>query len=86
MRTVKRYLLFGGYQYYPSGGWHDFVTSFDDPKEAVAFASTSTSRTMTGTVGYDWWHLVDTETWEQVVTGINDLVLEAQDRAWLPDS
>lgn len=31
---MKRYLLFGYSDYYPDGGWHDFIESFDTLDEA----------------------------------------------------
>jgi hypothetical protein len=31
---MKRFLLFRGEQYYPRGGWHDFVDSFNTLEEA----------------------------------------------------
>jgi len=31
---MKRYLLFEGFYYYPSGGWGDFVGDFDTIEEA----------------------------------------------------
>jgi hypothetical protein len=31
---LKRYLLFCGDDYYPAGGWDDFVGSFDTKDEA----------------------------------------------------
>ena len=36
MTKLKRYLLFAGDYYYPSGGMNDFVDSFDSIEEAVA--------------------------------------------------
>jgi len=35
---VKRYMVFGSAAYYPSGGWGDFVNSFDTEAEAIACA------------------------------------------------
>lgn len=32
---MKQYLLFGFDQYYPSGGWNDFLDSFDSVEEAT---------------------------------------------------
>jgi hypothetical protein len=49
---MKRYLLFAGYQYYPRGGWTDFIDSFDTKEEAFA-----------ETARYDWCHVVDTQEW-----------------------
>jgi len=31
---MKRYMLFGYWKYYPSGGMHDFIDSFDTIDEA----------------------------------------------------
>jgi hypothetical protein len=31
---MKRYLVFFGQAYYPSGGWADFIGDFDDIEEA----------------------------------------------------
>lgn len=49
----KRFLLFGGDQYYPGGGWEDFVESFRTLDEAVEFEKPSGHR--------EWWHVVDTD-------------------------
>lgn len=35
---IKRFMVFGGLQYYPRGGWDDFLDSFDNVEEAKAFA------------------------------------------------
>lgn len=45
---MKQFLLFGGDNYYPSGGWGDFKGSFDTVSEAVESRG-----------GGDWWHIVD---------------------------
>jgi hypothetical protein len=52
---MKRYLLFAGELYYPSGGWDDFVNSFDTIEECMAAETNTTS-------GYDWAQIVDTTT------------------------
>lgn len=56
---VKRYLLFGGYAYYPRGGWSDLQGSFDSVEEAVEAANAGES--MIAKSGYDWWQIVDTQ-------------------------
>jgi len=56
---MKRYLLFAGSLYYPSGGWDDLVESFDTVDECIAQAKAN-SYVM------DWWQIVDTTTWQQV--------------------
>lgn len=50
---MKRYMLFAGWDYYPSGGMRDFVGSYDTFDEAREDALG-----MTG----DWWHILDIET------------------------
>lgn len=54
---MKRYLLFAGSHYYPSGGWDDFKDSFDTIETALSVA-----------VNYelDWYHIVDTTTGKKV--------------------
>lgn len=54
---MKRYLLFAGSLYYPSGGWDDFIASFDTVDECVA-------RAKTDPYSMDWWHILDTTTWQ----------------------
>lgn len=48
---MKRYLLFAGNDYYPSGGWHDLKASFDDRP--------TDDQIVQLTREYDWWDLVD---------------------------
>ena len=52
---MKRYLVFGGETYYPSGGWQDLIGSFAERGEAITFARTCVH-------AYDWIHVVDLET------------------------
>lgn len=35
---MKRYLVFSGLQYYPSGGWGDFDSSYDNYDDAISIA------------------------------------------------
>lgn len=55
--AVKRFVLFAGYDYYPSGGWGDFVESFDTAEEARAaqFAN-----------GCDWKQIIDLSTGKEL--------------------
>lgn len=53
---MPRYFLFGGDQYYPAGGWDDFKGSFETAEDAWRAAS----------IGWDWWHIVDTTSGEIV--------------------
>ena len=49
---MKRYLLFAGDDYYPAGGWGDFVDSFSERVEALERAAQEMK-------GKDWFHIVD---------------------------
>jgi hypothetical protein len=51
---MQRYLLFAGDNYYPLGGWNDFVQSFGDESEAIDFAVCTDQ--------WDWWEVIDSET------------------------
>ena len=50
---MKRFFLFSGYNYYPSGGRYDLVGDFDSVSEAV-------SMLQSGKVTAEWWHVLDT--------------------------
>jgi hypothetical protein len=53
---MKRCLLFAGFDYYPSGGWNDFVESFDSFEQAVQVGKglSPSLRCV-----YDWYHVID---------------------------
>jgi len=53
---MKKWLVFLGDDYYPSGGARDFVDSFDDQDEAIKFAKTQKQ------TRYDWAHIADRDT------------------------
>jgi len=53
---MKRYALFAGDYYYPSGGWNDFRGSFETVEAAVDAVAPH----------YDWYHVVDLTTGELV--------------------
>jgi len=57
IKTMQRYLLFGFNTYYPAGGWNDFIGTFSNIDSAVKTA---------GAIGYEHYHVVDTETGEIV--------------------
>ena len=59
---MKRYLLFAGDIYYPSGGWDDFKDSFDGVAEAIAALGAGDRR-------YAWFHVVDSQTGKIEVCG-----------------
>jgi hypothetical protein len=58
--TVKRYLLFAGKYYYPSGGWDDLEDTSDDlnalHEKARAMESSK-----------QWWQIVDTQTLQKIM-------------------
>lgn len=51
---MKRYLLFAGDTYYPSGGWSDFHSDHDTIEEALAAKN--------GLEYIDWYQIVDSTT------------------------
>lgn len=57
---MRRYLLFGGADYYPLGGWNDFVGSYNTYEEAYEHKKLGRSQ------GYEWTHIVDTNIGEMV--------------------
>jgi hypothetical protein len=57
---MKRFLYFTGDTYYPNGGWRDYHLSFDTFEEAETYAKKYHG---------DWWHIVDTQTMEIIVSG-----------------
>lgn len=50
---TKRFLLFAGENYYPCGGWADFISAFPCMEEAVSAAHKL--------IDCNWWHIVDLE-------------------------
>lgn len=66
---MKRFLLFAGDTYYPSGGWQDFKKSFDTVLEAVKTAAGNTKDTDLKGGTWDWWQVVDLETGKMVEEG-----------------
>lgn len=56
---MKRYLVFTGENYYPSGGWDDFVGDYDDLKAAIAAADNDPD--WQARAPQRWWHVVDSE-------------------------
>jgi hypothetical protein len=63
----KRYLLFAGFNYYPCGGWDDFIGSFDTQEEATK-AGVSRKANIERYAGgcADWFQVVDSHTGEKV--------------------
>lgn len=63
---MKRYLLFAGHLYYPSGGWDDFQGDFDSVEAAEAHIPTVQETLHSSSF---WWHVVDTRTYSIVSRG-----------------
>lgn len=55
---MKRFLLFAGENFYPSGGWSDFLSDHDDGEAALSALLDLPIHTPSG----QWAHIVDTET------------------------
>jgi len=68
--AMKRYLLFAGDTYYPHGGMHDLRGDFFTAEGAVSQAQKG--EPMVAVSGYDWWHVIDTETWLVVASHDRD--------------
>uniref|UniRef100_A0A6M3L0B3 Uncharacterized protein n=1 Tax=viral metagenome TaxID=1070528 RepID=A0A6M3L0B3_9ZZZZ len=60
---MKRYYLFGGDWYYPSGGWLDFVEDFSLIEDAINYCILDDGNNI------GWWHIVDTEDNFSIVEG-----------------
>ncbi len=60
---MKRYLLFNFSPYSPSGGWNDFVASFDSREEAKAYIAADAEEKEHLEHG---WQLVDAEVGAEV--------------------
>ena len=59
---LKRFLLFAGDNYYPTGGWRDFYSAHDTLDDAVLEAANLQA--------IDWWHVIDSTSGEEVKFGI----------------
>lgn len=57
---MKRYLLFAGQDFYPKGGFADFVDSYDSVGKAVEFGNLLVNQV--GVNDPDWYHVIDGET------------------------
>lgn len=60
---MNQFLLFAGASYYASGGWDDFVDSFDNVEEARDYVEVAAKERPHD---YDWHHIVDSNTGEMV--------------------
>jgi len=55
---MKRYILFTGSNYYPSGGWEDFNATSDDIADLADIIKADFTEQELNT----WWHILDTKT------------------------
>lgn len=58
---MKKYLLFAGSRFYPSGGWNDFKGDHHTHFAAIEAAANLD--------GIEWWHVVEAETGKVVARG-----------------
>ena len=68
---IKRYLIFQGDNYYPTGGWLDFVGSRETLDDAIIIAQTLQ---LPRSVSLDWWFVVDLELGVVVKSSDSDLL------------
>ena len=54
---MNMFLLFAGEEFYPGGGWSDFVGAYPTQQEAKEVALT---------LQPSWWHIVDLNVMEEV--------------------
>lgn len=57
---MKRYLLFGGPNLYPGGGWEDFIGAYETLEHALVVQRGRVDPNDDQTC--DWMHIVDLET------------------------
>jgi len=55
VKDMKRYWLFAGDNYYPDGGWNDFVGTFDAVQDAMKHEKITDKNVGSGR----WFHIVD---------------------------
>ena len=68
--ATKRYILFGGEEfYYASGGSHDFIQASDNKDELIELGEKRAKERYQRN-GLAWWHLFDMEE-EKIIAGSN---------------
>lgn len=70
--SLKRYALFAGADYYPSGGWKDHRGYFDSIEAALIVATApdgSYTEIVWDSLEHDWWQVVDLTTGQIVYEG-----------------
>jgi hypothetical protein len=58
---MKRFWLFQGERYYPTGGMRDFIDSFDTQEEAISHAKEHAVEKNPKYYGNNWAHVLDTQ-------------------------
>ena len=61
-----RYVLFGGNNFYPEGGWHDQILASDNLSGLIEFANNRLEHPVVYSVILDWAHIIDMQTMEIV--------------------
>lgn len=57
----RNFMLFGGVEYYPLGGFNDFIESFATLDDALEFVKANDELPHTERA-FDWWHIVNSNT------------------------
>lgn len=70
---MKRFLLFIGPEYYPSGGFSDFNSEHETQESAVALGQ---KKVVEESAYYGWWHVVDLSNGLIVAFGSDEKPLE----------
>lgn len=60
-----KFLIFAGDEYYPSGGWEDFITTIDTLSNVHLYIDEIIKN---NDHDYDWMHVVDMETHDIIIT------------------
>ena len=67
---IANYILFAGEDYYPVGGWRDFIGRYETKEEAIDLAKSMLLRKYhPDTTNYSWYHVVNLLDGEFVATG-----------------
>lgn len=77
-RQMKRFILFGGYDYYATGGFNDFLSSHDTADEAVKRAEELMAKRLSDRI--EWWHVYDAQLGE--IVGHSETQAHGTDEAY----
>ena len=70
-KSMKNYALFAGDSYYPIGGFGDFLNTYVTPEEAIQAGTLSVTECNYKSYTYDWYQVVDLNSLEIIVSGVN---------------